>query len=187
MILRTLAFLVATAQPQSVENPCDSAPAGACRHVGTLHLEPGRGDPVDLPVDQDLPWVTQDNVMLLPGESVTVQLQRDPAGALVPRLVRGASGDGAPAPEAGQVRLSLSPLAGGNITLSVLSRYPETLDYAALIVNHPDRPERTSVCSLMPGVLVMEQWQSPVRQLAVWSFRATTEPGCKTVSFPARP
>jgi hypothetical protein len=58
------------------------------------------------------------------------------------------------------------------------------LDYAALINVYGRGPERTSVCALMSGVPVIESWSVPIVQMAVWSFRRTTEAGCRIVTLP---
>lgn len=175
-----LALLLTGAQ---ASDPC-AAPE-ACRRVDTITIDrPGSGTRA-IAVNDTLPWVVQDNILLLPGESVTVALDRR-GDALVPRLVRGAAGEGAPAPGAGEIRFTLGRGPTGGTLLRVESRYRETIDYAALMVLEPGGPRRTSVCSLQSGVAANELWSDPIRQLAIWSFRPTREPGCKTISFPAR-
>ena len=67
------------------------------------------------------------------------------------------------------------------VTLTVLSNYPEALEYAALKVNPQTGPDRTSVCTLMPGVTVFENWQEPIYQLALWTFRPTSGYSCSVI------
>jgi hypothetical protein len=174
-------LLVAIAVPaQPARDIC--ATAGACRHIGKVHVETADGKSADLPVDQDLPWVVQDNLLLVPGDWIIVRLiNRD--GALVPQLVKAGNGGKAPEPGDGEIRFVVHPFDKGNLMMEALSRRPETLDYAALAVVGIDKPQRTSVCSLQPGIPVFESWQWPIRQFALLSFRPTTEPGCKTVEF----
>ncbi len=166
------------------ENPCESPDAAeACRQVGSIRLESASGQSETVDVNQTLPWVVEDNVLLTPGESVTIRLDRRGVD-LIPRLVRGGAGDTAPQPGEDEVRFALSQVRGGSLTLTVESRFPETLDYAALINVYDRGPERTSVCALMPGIVVVEQWSAPIAQMAIWSFRPTSEPGCRIVTLP---
>jgi hypothetical protein len=174
-------MLLAAQAPAQPADPC--AAAGACREVRSIRIEGPSGEIRNVDANTVLPWVVQDNIVLTPGESVTVRLE--PNGtALVPRLVGGGTGDTAPEPRENEVRLILSEIHRGQLTLTVLSRFPGTLDYAALINVYGRGPERTSVCALMPGVAVFEQWSVPIVQMAIWSFHRTTEPGCRIVTLP---
>jgi hypothetical protein len=178
MVLWLLALALQT------DNPCQEPQAAdACRQVDSIRLESASGDTRVVEVNDRLPWVVQDNILLTPGESVTIRLDRRGAD-LVPKLVRGGAEDTAPQPGENEVRFSLSRVRGGSVTLNVVSRFPETLDYAALINVHDRGPERTSVCALMPGIAVFEQWSVPITQMAMWSFRPTSEPGCRIVTLP---
>lgn len=47
---------------------------GTCRSIGSVRIEQVDGKAKGVPVNQTLPWVAQDNVMLFPGESVTITL-----------------------------------------------------------------------------------------------------------------
>jgi hypothetical protein len=167
-----------------VEDPCQGPDAAeACRQVGSIRLESASGQSHTVDANQLLPWVVENNVVLTPGESVTIRLERSGAD-LIPRLVRGGAGDSAPQPGEDEVRFALGEHHGGTIMLTVESRFPETLDYAALINIHDRGPERTSMCTLMPGLMVIEHWSVPIVQMAIWSFRPTTEPGCRIVTLP---
>lgn len=184
-----LLALLGTPLPQTVDRPAPApatsicAAPGACRHIESVRMEDAEGQVTTFPVDDELPWVVRDNILLTPGETVTVTLE--PKGdVLVPRLVRGGPEASATDLAEGELRFSLSPSNKGTLMLTAESRRPETLDYAALMVNEPGGPKRTSVCSLQPGIPVFESWQGPIRQLALWSFRPTTEPGCREVTFP---
>jgi hypothetical protein len=166
------------------DDPCRGPDAAnACRQVDSFRLESASGQSQTVEVNARLPWVVQDNVLLMPGESVTIRLVRSGAD-LVPRLVAGGVGDAAPQPGENEVRLALSDVRNGNVTLTVLSRFPETVDYAAIINVYGRGPERTSVCALMPGIAVFEQWSVPIAQMAISSFRPTSEPGCRIVTLP---
>ena len=166
------------------KDPCGGADAAdACRRVGSIRLESPSGQSHRIEVNARLPWVVQDNVVLTPGESVTIRLERSGAD-LLPRLVRGGAGEAAPQPAENEVRFALSPVRRGAVTLTVLSRFPETLDYAALLNVYGRGPERTSVCVLMPGITVFEQLSVPIAQMAIFSFRPTSEPGCRIVALP---
>jgi hypothetical protein len=179
-----LYWLLALAAQGQGDNPCAGAGAeAACRQVDSIRLESASGQSQTIGVNTRLPWVVQDNVLLTPGESVTIRLERRGAD-LVPHLVRGAAGEGAPEPGENEVRFILSDVLGGNVTLTVLSRFTEVLDYAALINVYGRGPERTSVCALMPGVTVFEQWSVPIGQMALWSFRPTSQPTCRIVALP---
>jgi len=83
--------------------------------------------------------------------------------------------------EAGQVRFDLAGYDRGRLILQVLSQYPEPIDYGALKVTMGIGPERTSVCTLMPGVASFEVWQEPIYQMALWGFRPAEDTGCKII------
>ena len=164
---------------QDVTAEC--AAPGNCRHVDTIHIEGADGTARDIPIDKTFPWVPDDNVMLFAGESVTVTLfEKD--GALAPRLVRGGPSSIATPLKPGEIRFSLGDNEHGNILLKVESNRTDMLDYAALMVTEHG-PQRTSVCTLQPGIAVFESWQEPILQLALWHFLPTKEPGCKTLKW----
>lgn len=176
-------LLLAMAVPQAAEpDPC--VKPEACRKVGSIMVRGAGGKPFALAIDQTLPWVTRDNLLLLPGDWIIITLA-DRGGALVPQLVRAGSDAKPPEPAPGEIRVHIPLYNGGPMIMSVLSRRTDTLDYAAAIVT-PKGPERTSVCSLQPGITVYESWDQAIRQFALWSFRPTTEPGCKTLDFPKK-
>lgn len=172
--------LAATAQPN--ENVC--AKPEACRQVGNVRIENADGKETLLKIDQQLPWVVQDNLLLVPGDWIVFRLI-DRSGALVPELVKAGNTGEAPEPGSGELRVKLQWIGNGDLSMEVLSRRPETLDYAALAVVGMDNPQRTSVCSLMPGITVYESWRWPIRQIALWGFRPTNEPGCRTIDLNA--
>lgn len=174
-------LLALAAQAQPAGDPCTTA--GACRQVGNVRVQAPDGKETLLPVNQPLPWVVQDNLLLVPGDWIIIRLiDRD--GALVPQLVKAGNMGDAPEPADGEIRVIVHAFEKGNLIMEVLNRRAETLDYAALVVVGTDKAQRTSVCSLFPGRPVFEAWQWPIRQIALWSFRPTTEPGCKTITFP---
>lgn len=179
----TWLLLLAAQTGNQVANPCEGANAAGCREIRSIRIESPSGEVQTVEANMAMPWVAQGNVVLTPGESVTVRLERSGA-ELMPVLVRGGPGDAAPEPRENEVRFTLSGIERGQINLAILSRYPERLDYAALINVYGRGPERTSVCVLMPGVSVIENWPVPVVQMALWSFRPTTETACRIVQLP---
>lgn len=172
------AMLAAPALAQDETDPC--AQAGFCRHIAEFVIEDPEGQQHRIPADMDLPWVVEGNVLLTPGEALVVALVEE-EGALTPRLRR--TGDSARegALVEGEILFDFRAFDRGSVTLSVLSEYPETLEYAALMVDFGQGPSRTSVCRLMPGVIVQEIWQQPVVQLALWSFRPSEGYSCDVI------
>lgn len=177
---------LAAAGQSAPQNPC--AQPDACRRVESVRIETPAGKEITIPVNQTLPWIAEDNLLLFPGDSVTVRLiDRD--GALVPQLVRGGAASATTTPGEGEIRVTVMPYNKGNLIMSVQSRRSDTLDYAAIIVSPgaKPRPQPTSVCSLMPGITVFESWTQPIQQIALTGFRPTTEPGCKTIDLKRKP
>lgn len=181
MLVAGLTLLALAASAPADGDPC--AVAGACRHVESVRVENTDGTAVVLPVNQDLPWVTQGNLLLLPGDWVVVRLIEE-GGGLAPVMVVGGRGGSAPQPAEGEVRFVLHDYASGSIMVEVLSRYRVPLDYAALMVT-PRGAQRTSVCTLQPGIPVFESWQQPIRQFAFSSFRPAKDVSCSIIDFPA--
>lgn len=185
-LLRTLRYYIpaflALAWPayaQDDENPCEQE--GACRWISEYVFQGPNGEEARVEAGLDLPWVMQGNVILTHHEAVVVELVEQ-GGELVPELRRtGAEArDGELA--TGEILFDISGVELGQITLTVRSAYPEPLEYAALIVDAADGPSRTSVCTLMPGVAVFENWQQPIYQIAAWSFRPAEEGNaCKII------
>lgn len=173
-------FFMAAAMAQPTGDPC--AEVAACRQVAVVRIEDDRGEETLLPVNQTLPWVVQDNLLLIPGDWIIVQLV-DRNGMLVPRLVRAGNIGDAPEPKSGEIRVKVHAFDKGNLVMEVLSQRPETLDYAAMVVVGTGKIQRTSVCSLIQGKTVFESWRWPIRQIALWSFRPTSQPGCKTLDL----
>ena len=173
-------LLALAGSAQQSQDPC--AEAAACRLVGSMRVENAAGESTAVAVNQKLPWVVQDNLLLVPGDWIIVQLV-DRDGALVPMLVSAGSSGEAPQPQNGEIRFKVHSFDKGGLIMEGLSRRPEALDYAALVVVGKDNPQRSSVCSLLPGKTVFESWQWPIRQIALWSFRPTTEIGCKTLDL----
>lgn len=159
-------------------DPC--AVESACRHIAEYVIEDPNGTEHRFPAGVDLPWVSQGNIILTPGEAVVVELV-EVDGMLVPRLQR--TGEAAREGQIadGEIRFDFTGFNRGQIMLSVQSAYPAPLEYAALLVDARSGPERTSVCTLMPGVAVFESWQQPIIQLALWSFRPTQDYGCAVI------
>lgn len=192
-ILRLLAVLLLTAPlavnaqdgaagEEALPDPC--AEAGACRVVAPLLVEAPDGEVTTVEMGMELPWVTEGNVLLAPGDAVLVALA-EVDGVLIPRLV--ATGEAARAGELaeGQIRFDVSGIERGNLTLTVSSAHPDPVEYAALKVSLADGPNRTSVCTLMPGVAVYEQWSEPIYQLALWGFRRAQGMACSEIDLGA--
>ncbi|KLE31938.1 hypothetical protein AAW01_10875 [Aurantiacibacter gangjinensis] len=167
---------------QDASDICE--PDGACRYIENYVFEGRDGESFSVPVDAELPWVVEGNVLLTPGEAVTVRLI-ETDGALQPQLVR--SGDEARNSELaeGEILFDLGPHEAGTITMTVKSAYPALLEYAALAVTLNSGPARTSVCVLMPGVMVIETWQDPIYQLAMWGFRPAEGHSCSVIDLDA--
>ena len=178
-----LLFAALPAQAQRQMRESDNAACGTaempCRHVDEVRVENADGRISAVAVNLDLPYVVQGNVLLTAGESVTVTLEEEDDGLLAPRLVRYGAESAATAPKPGEIRFTMSPIVRGKVTLVIENQSNQAVDYAALIVRPPSNPDRTSVCTLMPGVAVTEMWSYPVYQFAAWNFIPTTEPGCK--------
>jgi hypothetical protein len=100
---------------------------------------------------------------------------------LKPQLVQAGHDVDAREPADGEVRVKLHEFNNGTLTMEALSRRRETLDFAALVVGGRDKPQRTSVCSLHPGITSYESWRWPIHQIALSGFRPTSKPSCKTL------
>lgn len=161
------------------------ATAGACRQVGEVRVENAAGKETSLSINQLLPWVVQDNLLLVPGDWIIFRLV-DRNGTLVPQLVRAGDSGEAPEPASGEIRVKVHTFNQGTLIMEVLNQHPDMLEYAALVVVGTDQAQRTSVCSLAPGITVFESWQWPIRQIALWSFRPTKEQSCKTLDLSKR-
>jgi len=174
--------LAVNAQDSAGVEPGPCADAGACRVVGPLRVETPDGDVTSVEMGMELPWVNLGNVLLAPGDAVLVTLD-EVEGVLIPRLL--ATGEAALAGELapGQVRLSFSPIERGKLTLTVWSAFADPVEYAALKVSLADGPNRTSVCTLMPGRTMIEQWSEPIYQLALWGFRRAEGMGCSEIDL----
>jgi len=179
-ILLLTSPLAAHAQDDAQDNTC--AEAGACRVVSPLRVETPDGEVSTVDMGMNLPWVTLGNVLLAPGDAVLVALD-EVDGVLIPRLL--ASGEVARAGELaeGQIRFDVSGIERGTITLGVESTFADPVEYAAVKVSLADGPNRTSVCTLMPGITVIEQWQEPIYQLALWGFRRAEGMACAEIDL----
>ena len=171
----------AHAQDDAAPDPCAQASA-ACRVVAPLRVEAPDGEVSTVDMGMTLPWVTLGNVLLAPGDAVLVSLE-EVDGILVPRLL--ATGEAARAGELqpGQVRFDFGPIERGNVMLSVVSTFADPVEYAALKVSLADGPNRTSVCTLMPGLTMIEQWSEPIYQLALWGFRRAEGMACAEIDL----
>ena len=169
---------------EQTDDPCIQE--DVCRTIDRLRFEGPDGTITEIDAGMTLPWVAQGNVLITPGESIIIQLVQD-SGVLVPVLV--STGERADSAELAdhQIRFSMSDVLGGQVRLIVESNYPGMVDYAALMVTIGKGPERTSVCTLLQGVSVFEQWQAPIYQMALWGFRESEDYGCKTIDLEAEP
>jgi len=172
--------LAAHAQDDAQVDPCTQT--GACRVVAPLRVETPDGEVSMVDMGMELPWLTQGNLLLAPGDAVLLALD-EVDGILVPILL--ASGEAARAGEVqpGQVRFDFSGIERGVLTLTVQSAFANPVEYAALKVSLADGPNRTSVCALMPGLAVIEQWSEPIYQLALWGFRRADGIACSEIDL----
>lgn len=177
-------MLLALASPQElVSDPCTRP--GACHHVDSIRIQTPDGKEQVMPVNMDLPWIADGNLLLAPGDSITVRLVKSGDG-WAPEMVRNGTASATTAPGDGEIRVTVLPYKNGQLTMEVLSHRPETLDYSAILITPTPtggNPQATSVCSLQPGITVSEVWRQPIQQLALFDFRPTKEPGCKTVKL----
>lgn len=180
-------LLALAASPQElVKDPCTKP--GTCHHVDSIRIETPDGQEVVMPVNMDLPWIADGNLLLSPGDSITIRLVKN-GDAWTPEMVRNGAASASTAPGEGEIRVTVQPYKKGQVTMEVLSRLPETLDYSAvMVIPTPTggNPQATSVCSLRPGIPVYEMWQQPIQQFALFDFRPTKDPGCKTVKLPPK-
>ncbi|HSI16390.1 MAG TPA: hypothetical protein VK980_01370 [Sphingomonas sp.] len=183
--LSLLVALPAAAQDAEVTNPCGTGKV-ACRHIDSIRLQSADGEEQILTANLDFPWVAEGNIILVPGDSVTVRLVPDGA-EFTPVLVRFGPASAATKPGPGEIRFTVQPSDHGKQVMVAESNYPGMIDYGALIATVRGGPERTSVCTLEPGKPVYEMWQDPIYQFALMHFVATTEPGCKTLHWGQEP
>ncbi|MEZ0244431.1 MAG: hypothetical protein ACAH11_13725 [Sphingomonas sp.] len=179
-LLLPLLLFAAPAAAQG-SDPC-ADPATACRMLERVKLEEADGTVRYVATNINLPYVVKGNVVITPGESVTIALVKE-GNDLVPKLVRFGPASASTKPGEGEIRFTLSPSKRGKVTLTVESRHAGPLDYAALIATDPGGGNRTSVCTLTPGVPVIEVWEQPVYQFAAWHFIPSVDPGCKTLKW----
>jgi hypothetical protein len=186
LALALLAALPAAAQDSgSMENPCGKSDV-ACRHVATIRLEEPDGTERILNGNLDFPWVDGDNIILVPGDSVTVKLVPD-GDTMQVVLVRFGPASATTKPGPGEVRFTLAPSSRGKQVMTAESNYPGMIDYGVLVARIPGGPERVSACTLQPGKPVVETWTGPIYQIALMHFLTTTEPGCKTLNWGQKP
>lgn len=169
---------VPAAAQQAADEACVAA--GACRVLGDLAVEGPDGTTQTFAMGMVMPWLEQGNLMLAPGDTVILALD-EVDGVLVPRLIAAGEASRDVELREGQIRFDLSRIQRGQLILSVLSFYPEPLDYGALKVSLGLGPERTSVCTLQPGLSVFEAWQEPIYQMALFGFRPASEAACHII------
>lgn len=178
LLLSLVAALPAAAQET---NPCDTGKV-ECRRVETIRLQRPDGEEVLLEAHMDFPWVADGNIILTPGDSVTVRLEPD-GDILSPVLVRFGAASAATEPGPGEIRFTMAPSDKGKQMMTAESNYPGMIDYGALMALAPGGPHRTSVCTLKAGLPVYEMWSDPIYQMALMHFVPTTEAGCKTLEW----
>jgi hypothetical protein len=179
--------LLLCAAPAAAQDgdPCADK-ATVCRMLEKVRLEDPDGTVRYVPTAINLPYVVKGNLVLTPGESATVSLVKS-GDEYRPQLVRYGPASVSTPPGPGEIRFTMSPSKRGKVTMTIESRFAEPLDYAALIATDPGTGMRTSVCTLKPGVAVIEVWEQPVYQFAAWHFIPSTEPGCKTLNWGQKP
>jgi hypothetical protein len=171
MLLEILAVLaLQAAAPQSVASGGpECAVEGACRKVGTVTFK-ADGKTAVFRINRDLPWVTQGNVLLFPGEAVVVALD-DVNGQLQPRLVASGAAVKGHALKPGELSFSFDIRPEGSI-LRTESAHPSAIHYGAMMVGPDNRSQPTSICPVRSGKFVLEHWPHPIVQLALSNFRA---------------
>ena len=157
----------------------------ACRVVPTLRVEKPDGEVSLVEMGMTLPWVTEGNVLLVPGDAVLIALA-EVDGVLIPRLVDVGEAVVDGEPGKGQILFVFSSIERGVVTLTVSSGFADPIEYAAMKVSLADGPNRTSTCALMPGLTTIEQWSEPVYQLALWGFRRAQGAGCSEIDLGVR-
>ena len=187
-VLLPLAAVLLTA-PVAVNAQDDAAPlsescsdSSACRVVPTLRVEKPDGEVSMVDMGMTLPWVTEGNVLLVPGDAVLIELV-ELDGVLIPRLVDVGEAVVDAEPGKGQILFVFSSIERGVVMLTVSSAFAEPVEYAAMKVSLADGPNRTSVCTLAPGVPVIEQWSEPIYQLALWGFRRAEGMACSEIDL----
>lgn len=179
--LTAIALLAALPAAAQDTNPCGTGKV-ACRHIEDLRLEAADGTVTMVPAGLDFPWVADGNIILVPGDSITVKLVPND-GELEPVLVRAGPASASTKPGPGEIRFTIAPSDRGTQRMTAESNYPGMIDYGALIVLATTGPKRTSVCTLQSGLAVHEVWTGPIMQIALMHFVPAKEVGCKLLDW----
>lgn len=112
--------------------------------------------------------------------AVLMHIALEPGQTLLFRIVEGKATDvrlvdADTAPKDGEVRVSMSS-KGGTTMMDVLNKGPLAYNYRAYMLPAIDSEtgQRTSVCTLMPGITAFEMWPYPIPAIAIGEF--TTAP-----------
>ncbi len=75
-------------------------------------------------------------------------------------------------PKDGEIRATMES-KGGNTTLHMLNKGPVAYNYTAAMAKSIDAPEgqRTSVCTLLPGLSAFEMWPYAIASIAIGGFK----------------
>lgn len=176
-MLALIAVLLLSGQTAGPD-PC--ADPANCRVVRDFELRAPDGRRVPVRTgERRTPWIVQDNVLLTPGESLTVRFERD-GDVLRPRRVRTGAQSAAAAPAAGEVKLSFAQAADGALTLTAESRADTAVEYTAVLANMARQgPQTPPVCPLAAGATTVERWSAPIVSLTLASFRPSASGECR--------
>jgi hypothetical protein len=136
---------------------------------GAISLELADGEALSFELEQPMPIVFDDFVVLLPGDTIflTGQISGD-------SLINLKALD---SPVDGELNIKLSfsqKIVGENsmMLLSVTNPYDRFLKYhAAMTMPDEEGAYETSSCAVRPGLTTGESWPHPILQLELFEFR----------------
>jgi hypothetical protein len=107
------------------------------------------------------------------GESLTIVLEPDPSGALVPKQSDGTA--------AGQPSVSLTMTSmGGSRMLKIQNGYSKTLVLSAsMCITSRNKCVPTSILPVRPRLIGFELWNDPIDMLRLSGFRFEAESNAK--------
>jgi len=165
-------LLLLSGQPAAPPvDPC--AEAANCRVVRDFELRAPDGRRVPVRTGgRRTPWIVQDNLLLTPGDSLTVRFE-DRGGGRAPVRVRTGVESARTAPAAGEVRFGFAQAADAALVLTAESRVGEALGYTAVLANlaRPG-PQTPPVCPLAANATTTERFNAPIVSLTLAGFRA---------------
>lgn len=184
-MLHAALMLLLSGQPAASVDPC--VEAANCRVVRDFELRTPRGGRVPVRTgERNTPWIVQDNVLLTPGDSLTVRFERQGEG-LVPRRVRAGRESARSEPRQGELRLSFAQARDAALVLTAESRLDEALSYTAILANMArPGPQQPPVCPLAANATTRERFNAPIVSLTLARFQPA-RPGATCGVTPAAP